>query len=292
MVPISALESVGETGTVTLDDGRDLGYAQFGADDGTPVLAFNGTPGSRWFGAFFDAVGTEQDCSVLVLERPGCGRSDLLPDRRLSDWPRDVAAATERLGIEEFGIVAFSGGTPHALACGVDLSDRVTGIALASPAGPPETMTGALQYRAVFWLARNAPWVLSPLVSTMVWTSRRGSPQQVAANYVGPDVLDVTVADDVTAAQAAYGDFLGAFEQGTDGPLAEIRLVASDWDIDLSAVDVPVVCWHSDADREAPLGAAQTLCAAIPDSELHVRTDEHHGEVLVRCREQLLASVS
>lgn len=291
MAPLSAVDGLGDHGTVSLPDGRNLGYARFGASDGTPVLTFNGTPGSRWFGAFFEDAARATDRTVIALERPGYGRSDLVADRQLREWPRDVAAAATALGIDEFGIVAFSGGAPHALACGIRIPDRVAGIALSSPAGPPSTFENR-SYRAILWLARNAPRALSFLVSGTARLSRGGDPEQIAPNYVGSDVLDVAVADGVTAAEVAYADFVDAYRNGADGTVAELRMLARPWDIDTTAVAVPVECWHSDADEEVSLATARALCDEIPDATLHVRDGDHHGAVTVRCRTELLQAAS
>lgn len=287
----SAVTDLGDHGSVTLADGRSLGYARFGAEGGAPVLAFNGTPGSRWFGAFFEDVARETGRSIIALERPGYGRSDPLDDRHLREWPDDVAEATTALGIDEFGIVAFSGGAPHALACGSALSDRVTGIALSSPAGPPSSFENRT-YRAILWLAKNAPRVLSILVSGLARFSRGGEPEQIAPKYIGSAVLDVEVAAGVTAAEIAYADFVGASRNGTEGAVAELRMLARPWDIDVANVAVPVECWHSDADDEVPLAATRALCDEIPDSTLHVRAGEHHGAVTITCRADLLDAAS
>jgi pimeloyl-ACP methyl ester carboxylesterase len=289
MGPVDELSALCDQGTVTVSDDRQLGYAQFGASDGLPVVAFSGTPGSRWFGAFFHDVAREAGYSVLSLERPGYGRSDPVPERRLQNWPSTVREATEALGIDEFGIVAFSGGGPHALACGIEIPDSVTAISLASPACRPAEFENR-QYRAVLWLARNAPWLLSPLCSAMAGLSRKGNPEQIAANYIGSAVSDTEVANRLTAGEIAYVDFLEAFRNGPRGTVAELRLLATPWEIDLEGIDVPVECWHSDTDDEVPLSAARSLCDDVPTAEFHTLNGYHHGEVLVRCRKQLLAS--
>lgn len=289
MSRVDELRRLCDHGTVTVSDDRQLGYAQFGASDGLPVVAFSGTPGSRWFSAFFHDTARESGYSVLSLERPGYGRSDPVTERRLHQWPSTVREATEALGIDEFGIVAFSGGGPHALACGIEIPDRVTAISLASPACRPAGFENR-RYRAVLWLARNAPWLLSPLCSAMAGLSRHGDPEQIAANYIGAAVSDTDVADGVTAGEIAYSDFLEAFRNGPRGTVAELRLLAASWELDLAQIDVPVECWHSDADDEVPLSAARSLCDEIPTAAVHTLNGYHHGEVLVRYRKQLLAS--
>jgi len=42
--------------TLVLKDGRTLGYAEYGEQEGTPILLFHGTPGSRLEGALFEPL--------------------------------------------------------------------------------------------------------------------------------------------------------------------------------------------------------------------------------------------
>lgn len=107
------------------------------------------------------------------------------------------------------------------------------------------------------------------------------------------DVLDLAVADGVTAAaDVAYADFVDAYRNGTDGIVAELRLLVHAWEIDAANVSVPVECWHSDADDEVPLATTRALCADLPESTLLVRDGDHHGAVTVRCRTELLRAAS
>lgn len=278
----------GHDSTLTIDGGRQVGYARFGVADGTPVVAFSGTPGSRWFGAFFDVAARELGVSVYALERPGYGRSDAVEDRSFPTWADTVDTVAHRLDIDEFGVVAFSGGGPYALACGAALSDRVTGIGLASPAGPPGTFAKP-SYRAALWLARNASPILSTLAGVGGRLTRAGDPEEVAPDYLGSDVLDVPVASELTAAEVAYGDIVAGLDGGS-GVASDLQLLARPWRIDLDRVTVPVTCFHSDEDEAVPLQAARELCDALPDAVLRVRRGEHHGEVVVRRREALLAA--
>lgn len=89
---------------VRLPDGRNLGYAEHGVHDGIPVLYFHGTPGGRFYDLDGDAQG-QHGIRLLSLERPSVGLSDPKPRRALLDWPRDVAAFADALGVGRFGVI-------------------------------------------------------------------------------------------------------------------------------------------------------------------------------------------
>ena len=67
---------------------------------------------------------------------PGHGLSDFQPNRTLLEWPEDVAALANHLGIETFAVSGWSAGGPYALVCAYRIPERVTAVELISSAGP------------------------------------------------------------------------------------------------------------------------------------------------------------
>ena len=127
---MSADEPIRDARTV-LPDGRTLAHTESGAPEGRPVFFFHANPGSR---VFVPDPPAASDASVRLIapDRPGAGASDPQPGHRIADWPKDVAALADELGIEVFGVIGWSGGVPYALACGALLPDRVNVVAITS----------------------------------------------------------------------------------------------------------------------------------------------------------------
>ena len=124
-------------GTITTPDGRTLGYAERGVEDGLPVVALHGTPGSRFVQLTNPELYERYGVRWIGYDRPGYGLSDSHPGRSVADAPADIAALADALGLDRFLVVGGSGGAPHALACGALLRDRVTRVgALVTPAPP------------------------------------------------------------------------------------------------------------------------------------------------------------
>ena len=119
--------------TITLPDGRRLGCAEYGDPDAMPVLYCHGFPSCRLEPSMLPVSGIR----LIALDRPGYGLSDPLPGRTLLDWPRDVAAAADALGLGRFAVAGVSGGAPYAAACAALLKDRVMGLALICGIAPP-----------------------------------------------------------------------------------------------------------------------------------------------------------
>lgn len=183
-------------GTVTLPDGRELGYAETGDPDGVPVLAFHGVPSGRLGAAVFDAAAREAGVRIIAPERPGVGVSDPLPGRELADWPTDAAALLDALDIDAAPVFGISGGGPYALACGALAPERFPRVAVCCGVGPMAAI--GRSERLAFRAARYAPRVVGAYL--------RG--EELAERYAP----DRTVARRAAAATSSdrdhwYGEF-------------------------------------------------------------------------------------
>src|SRR3954464_13187493 len=105
-------------GSVRLPDGRTMTYAEWGDPGGRLVLGCHGSPSSRLERHVEDPGDYRRwGVRVVVPHRPGVGRSDPPPGRRVVDWPADVAGLLTALGIDRFSVLSLSGGAAYALAC-------------------------------------------------------------------------------------------------------------------------------------------------------------------------------
>jgi len=88
--------------TITLADGRRLGFAEAGDTEGAPLLGFHGTPDSRllFTAAGYDEALRDVGVRFVGVDRPGYGLSDPKPGRGHADWPADVTALADALGLD------------------------------------------------------------------------------------------------------------------------------------------------------------------------------------------------
>lgn len=123
--------------TMMLPDGRTLGYAEYGAADGRPVVLFHGFPSSRLEAMGADAIARRCRLRLLALDRPGFGLSSPSPGRNIGDWPADVRAFAGHVKLERFAVFGGSGGGPYALACAAVLpANMMTSVGVLAGAGP------------------------------------------------------------------------------------------------------------------------------------------------------------
>ncbi len=127
--------------TLRLRDGRALGMASVGKNDGPPIFYFHGHSSSRLEVRLWAEFAARLGVRLIALERPGIGRSDLKAGYRLLDWPADVVEVAEGLGIERFAVQVVSGGGAYGLACAYSIPHRLTACGLISSIAPGYLIT-------------------------------------------------------------------------------------------------------------------------------------------------------
>lgn len=282
--------------TVALPDGRTLAYAEYGNPIGKPVFFFHGIPGSRLFRPP-DEVTTRSGVRLICTDRPGSGLSTYMPGRRILDWPADVYALADSLGVETFHVVGHSGGGPYTLACAFTQPKRILGAAILSGAGSADTKEAFKAMtplnRLAFTIGRYTPW---PLWRLLVWylyrmghknpayLFERGAKDRPRADTEvlnGPGVLGLN-----------YASQSEALREGTRGFALEARLIVRPWGFRLEDIRVPVHIWHGTEDVDTPVGMGKAVAARIPESQLTICPGEGHMLLFPHWEEILIQLLS
>lgn len=267
-----------ETHTRRLADGRTLAWAEAGEEGGSPVFSFHGLPGSRFQQHPDEGVARNRGIRLIHVERPGFGLSSPQPRRTLADWPRDVAALADVLGIRRFAVLGISGGAPYALACAAALGNRVTWAAVVSGVGPPGSMNGAMSHtvRMAFFLAAHAPWLLRPALWTGAQIAIRlpGRFLDTAASHMSAADQPILARPQVRA--MFERDLAAAFAQGSGAMLHDLKLLATPWKLPLERIACPVMFWHGTDDRMIPDGASRVLSQSVKSGELTLVEGQGH----------------
>ena len=252
------------TRTLTLADGRALCLAQYGDPDGPPVFYFHGYPGSRLEVALLDGL----PLRVIAIDRPGYGGSSPLPGRGLLDWPADVAAAADQLGLARFTVLGVSGGGPYAAACAFALPGRVKAAILLCPVPPPETIDrlapGQRGDLGLLMQLGRHPRAARPFLATARWLGRQPhllTPETI--RRFGPLRLPPT--DMAALAEPASSRTLASFREGVreciEGVWMDAQIYARPWGFALEHIGVPLAVWHGTADTIVPFRTSEAYCA-------------------------------
>jgi pimeloyl-ACP methyl ester carboxylesterase len=279
---------------VTMPDGRELAYEEYGDPDGTPVLSFHGGLSSRLDAAPGHEAARELGIRLISPDRPGIGRSTFQPGRRLLDWPGDVATLVDAIGIERFAVMGWSCGGPYAAVCGARLGDRVTRAALLSSAIPLDlfgTTKGLTSDdRILLWLTRRAAWVASLLMRVTIGDAsearlygeiRRSFPR-----------VDREALDERGSPSAAVAFVKESMRQGTQGSLQDYRIFGDPWGFALEEVTPPVHIWEGTEDHTGPPEYREFLRSHLPHAELTLVPHEGHLSLLMHHAAEILAQLT
>lgn len=274
---------------ISLADGRRLTFLQDGPSTGTPVFYFPSTPGSRLEGAFLAASSaTELGIRFISLDRPGIGQSDFQPQRRLLDWPDDVAAVADALGIARFAVAGVSSGTAYVAACARLIPHRLTACGIISGMGPTGSLPldgMPLSSRATWWLFQRLPWLVKGLVKQMAHASQdeASGEQWLLRQTKRLPEPDQKVFLDPEMRKQAMMVWRDGFRQGIQGVFEDLRLVyAADWGFKLQdLVDARVFLWHGEEDRNVPLRMARAMEQALPHCRAQFVPNEGHTSLAV-----------
>jgi pimeloyl-ACP methyl ester carboxylesterase len=276
--------------TITLDDGRQLGYAECGDPDGVPLLVYHGFPNSRVFGALFDDVGRERGIRVITPDRPGMGVSDPDPDRTLLDWPDDVRQLLDALEIDETSVVGISGGGPYAAATAARLGDRVSHVGIVCGLGPMAAV--GLRERLWYYTARFAPSV-SKLALWVLVQRARGDPAEWLES-----LAENAHPSDEALWQGEVGQILHASaaeahrHHGLDPLVQETALYGRPWPFDLEDIEVPVTLWYGKPDTLVPVEMGLYLAREIPTAEAHIYPDLDHLSIVTANETDIVETVA
>lgn len=266
--------------TLDLPSGRTLGYARYGHAGGRPVFYFTGGNSSRFEGLWFEQAALEKQIDLIVPDRPGFGLSGFQPGRRFADWPVDVAALADALGIDRFAVFGLSGGSPHTLAVAHALPARVTRAAVVSGVAPPEMpdLTRGMwpPVKLIYFTGKRWPAANRFLLKQMAgfYADEAQMLKRMKQALPKPDVALIDARPEVISIfSKAAGE---AHRQGVDGDHHEWQLYVQPWGFDLAEIKVEIGLWYGEVDRNVPLAMGRYLDARLPNSRLVVVPDGGH----------------
>ena len=269
--------------TLRLEDGRTLGYAEWGDPSGYPLLHFHGSSSSR----LEHPVQKETLAGVrlVTVDRPGHGLSDFQPKRTLLEWPDDVAALANHLGIDRFAVSGWSFGGPYAMVCAYRIPERLTAVGLISSFGPPDQPAATAgmdrSNKMAFAMARRMPWAVNRQLMRMMGRTFTKDPEGTARRrFASLPASDQRALDDDQATDMLLASMVESLRPGSDGSAWELRLLTRPWGFRLQDIGIPVALWHGDADVNCPLATGRYLSHTIPDASMTVLPGEGHFLIL------------
>jgi pimeloyl-ACP methyl ester carboxylesterase/diadenosine tetraphosphate (Ap4A) HIT family hydrolase len=267
--------------TITLRDGRIMAYTEHGDLSGKPVFFLHGNPSSRLMRHPDETIVEKLGARIITPDRPGYGRSDFHPNRKLLDYPDDIIQLADALGIDKFAIFGVSAGGPYVAACAYKLPKHITKAAIVSGAAPMNRR-GAFEgmhnaWKTAFRASRDLPpWMLrAPL-----WIQSRSAnrtPEQALTNFAS--MLSDADREKLRRPDIRARVMLSRAEstrQGHKGWVHEAKIIMSSWGFRLENIKVPIHLWYWEDDEAIPPQMGRYLESKIPNTSGHFFSDGGH----------------
>lgn len=275
-------------GQTRLPDGRNLGWAEWGPETGTPVLYCPGAATSRFLGFGGDLL-DELDVRLIAVDRPGLGASDSAPERTFADWARDIEQFAQLKYLPSLAVVAYSQGAPFGVAC----AEAGIVTALAIVCGTDELAHPSFTEKLTPDMQRIVAHIATDPLGAEAFFQK----------FPGPDFMwemilrmngseDLVVYTDPAFERAFRRAMAEGFSRGAEGYARDCLLAMGRWPFDLGAIRVPVDLWYGALDR-SPVHSPDfgvSLAQRIPTARRHFLPDAG-GALLWTHSKDILRSV-
>jgi pimeloyl-ACP methyl ester carboxylesterase len=273
------LSAVGDH-SLHLPDGRTLAFTDLGPPKGSPVMYFHGAPSSRLDLALLglDATFHALDVRVVSPDRPGYGGSSPQTGRRLEDWPSDVAALADHLGLARFAVMGISSGGPYAVICAALLPERV------ASAGVIAGVTDMAWLPAWDGFEDNeaALMCIGDEAGAVAWCEEHygADGSRFAEGLSDLPAADAAMLNDEAFAAALLTTFNEGFRQGVAGYAQDITVQGRPWSFATTDITAPVRVLHGEADTLLPVAHGRHTAEAIPSAQLVTWPDHGHLSIV------------
>lgn len=241
-------------------------------------------------GLVLDGEAERAGLRLIVVERPGFGRSPFNPHHSVLGWGDVILELADHLQVERFAVVGASGGGPFTAACALHIPrQRLVAVGLVCPLGtfmrnPPS----AAAQRALL-AVRFLPTRLQRLAIALVRT-RIGLDKQYFAKYAHHPSDRAALQAHPAIATAMQASFVEGLAPGPAGLLHQLHILQEPWGFDLRDVHHPrVFMWHGLRDDMVPHASA-ALYERIPGCRpVYLPEDTHISIAFTTARLQMEA---
>ena len=293
--------------TLTLPDGRKLGYAEYGVRNGTPILYQHGFPAARVEGAGLHDVAVKYGARIIAIDRPGYGWSTPHSNGTVLSRAQDVGTLAHHLGLNKYGVLGISGGGPYALACAKVLpTDKLRAVSIVCGLGSPD-----MGYWGMNWMSwagwtfgqRLLPglcrWWFSREASARLDLSREERMRRIVQAFEkekkgGMNPKDVAMFGDKNFMWMHLRRGEEVYGQGLTGMSDDFRLLNSDFAFKIEDIrkDLPFRIWHGRLDTFVPLQHAQKVKARLGNNaRLEISDDQTHASIWREKKEEYISEL-
>ena len=278
---------------IELDDGRRLDVRVSGPIDGVPLVFHHGTPGAATPIRAIERAVHDRGLRFATFSRPGYGSSSRLRGRRVVDVVQDTAAVLTAIEADRCLVAGWSGGGPHALACGARLGSAtatlvISGVAPYGLADLDWVAGMGDDNVAEFGAALRGEPTLRPMLEEFREQLKDTDAAGIIASLDSllPDV-DKAVLNDAFGEDMA-ASFAEALRHGVDGWVDDDLAFTEPWGFDFDELSGPVMIWQGTLDLMVPFAHGGALASRITGASVHLEEGEGHLSIGLGALDRML----
>lgn len=217
---------------------------------------------------------------VVSIERNGFGEAEFNPELGYDDYNDEILAVLDHLAVDDFAVMAISGGGAYAAQLTAAAADRIQSLHVAVavswtlPTRDERDCSATMETLN----ANNEKWTHNP----KDWWGVPGSPVLVVPGWQ----------------TAAYGDATRSFfvngQLGDPSALSHEQMLpcADDAVVDLSDVEVPTYLYWGADDTSVPVEVMQHWRDALPSIEKEIVYPDEGHTIQYRHWDQILVDMA
>jgi pimeloyl-ACP methyl ester carboxylesterase len=273
-----------KNGTITMNDGRAVGFADYGSPAQTAVVWCHGGPGTRHEPSFVADAAAAAGLRLIGIDRPGYGSSTPQPGRTIGGWVPDALAVVDHLGIDRFLALGGSTGGAYALAL-ASQSPRVIGAIACCAVSDMRWEEGKAMNVSCqpMWNARDRDEAHAIALELF---GAHGENVVPPRGPVGLDAADAALFAAPGFLAWWVADVPEMFASGVTGYVDDRLADANGWGtFDVTRITCPVTVLHGAIDGLIPVANAHHTAAIVPGATLRVFEDLGHVSILTKAVE-------
>jgi len=209
------------------------------------------------------------------------------------DVVADTQAVLATIGADRCLVAGWSGGGPHALACGARLTAAAGVLVIAGiapyKAGGLDWMAGMGEENVEeFSVALKGEAALRPYLLGVREHLKETDAAGIIASLgtILPDVDRALLTGELGVDMA--GSFAEALRTGVEGWLEDDLAFARPWGFELAEITAPTMLWQGSADLMVPFAHGQWLASRIPGVAAHLEDGEGHLSIAIGALDRML----
>ncbi|MBI1211969.1 MAG: alpha/beta fold hydrolase [Alphaproteobacteria bacterium] len=255
---------------VTLADGRQLFYREYGEVTGAPILYFHvGLAASLVIPEISRGV-AKQRLRLIAFERPGYGQSTPCKSYTFDSIAADAEELLRQLNIGSVALFGDGYGGGFAVATALRLRGAVKRLALKSPLLGAALSNDSLPIRMALMRQR---WIIPGVAELLHRGIRVSLVRALMRFYAERSKSDAARAADTEFAAFFDASVFDAFEKTGAGLSAELTLFASGLRSDPTPLTCPIAVWHGADHPGIPASESIATFGGHPNATVHILPD-------------------